>query len=330
MSGPVTLRRGFVLGKFMPPHAGHVHLCRFAQGLAEELSIMVCSLESEPIPGALRVGWMRALFPDARVLWCTDDLPQEPKDDPEGFWNKWRAAVRRHHPEPIDLVCASESYGQRLADELDARFAPCDPVRVAVPCSGSAIRADPYANWAFIPDVVRPYYVKRVCVFGPESSGKTTLAVALADRLGTALAPEYGRTYTEVFGTALVEADLMRIVEGHRAGVAAAKRRANRVLIEDTDPLLTAVWSDMLFGRRDPWFATFDDLADLYLLCDIDIPWEDDGTRYFPDAGDRARFARACESELKARGARHVTLAGPLEARLALAVEAVERLLGGR
>lgn len=64
--------------------------------------------------------------------------------------------------------------------------------------------------------------------------------------------------------------------------------------------------------------------ADLYLLTDIDIPWEDDGGRYYPDPADRRRFMAACEQVLEEVGARCVKLSGPNEARLATAVAAVE------
>jgi NadR type nicotinamide-nucleotide adenylyltransferase len=161
-----------------------------------------------------------------------------------------------------------------------------------------------------MPEPVRGHFVKRICLFGPESTGKTTLATSLAKRWDTVLAPEYGRTFTEAFGTELSEADLEAIVRGHQAGVSAARRQANRILIEDTDPILTAVWSDMLFGRRAAWLNDDFEAADLYLLLDPSPPWADDGTRYFPDADTRRRFHQLCEDELVRRGARFVSIRG--------------------
>ncbi len=110
---------------------------------------------------------------------------------------------------------------------------------------------------------------------------KTTLSAQLARHYDTVVAPEYGRFHTEAFGAGATKPEDMRqIVMGHLAGVAAASLRANRVLIEDTDPVLTAVWSDTLAGSRDPWFDTYRDYPDLYLFCDIDLPWVDDGTLF--------------------------------------------------
>jgi NadR type nicotinamide-nucleotide adenylyltransferase len=312
----------------MPPHNGHVLLCEFAQRQVRQLTILVCSLPDDGIPGLLRAQWMRELFPQARVLWCNEVLPQQPEDDPANFWPIWRDVVRRHHPEPVDVVFASEAYGARLADEVGARFIPCDPVRAAMPVSGTAIRANPLAHWRHLPDVVRAHFVKRVCVFGPESSGKTTLAELLANHLDDALAPEYGRTYTDVFGVQLDESDLIRIAEGQMALSAAARRLARRVVIEDTDAVLTGVWSQMLLDARSPWFDHAFEPADLYLLCDIDFPWVDDGTRYFADPARRRHFFALCERALIDLGAPYVLLRGDAEHRLARAVAAIEERFG--
>jgi HTH-type transcriptional regulator, transcriptional repressor of NAD biosynthesis genes len=320
-------KRGFLLGKFMPPHNGHVFLCEFARTCVEELTILVCSLPDDPIAGELRTAWMKEMFPTCRVISCSEKVPQTPEDDPENFWPIWQGVVRRFHPESVDVVFASEPYGVRLAKELNARFIPCDLARATRPCSGTAIRNAPYDNWDCIPAPVRPYFVKRICLFGPESSGKTTLAMHLAERFGTVLVPEYGRTYTQVFGTRVQAEDLRYIVEGHVASVNAAKRFANRILIEDTDPLLSAVWSDMLLGERDPWFASFNNYAELYLLCDIDFPWENDGTRYFAREEDRRRFFRACKRELDARGVKYLLVSGSLDERLGQATQAIQGLL---
>ena len=329
MSWPVEKpRRGFLLGKFMPPHAGHIFLCDFARTYCQELTILVCSLADDPIPGAVRHRWMRELFPDCRVLHWDQDIPQAPEDHPD-FWAIWRDCVRTLHPEPIDVVFASEAYGAKLAQELGAVFAPVDPGRSVMPISGTAVRRDPFGAWAYIPRPVRPYFVRRVCLFGPESTGKTTLALQLADRFGTVCAPEYGRTYTDTFGTRCEPDDLRRIAAGHLAGVEAAARAANRILVCDTDPVLTGVWSQMLLGARDPWFDAFDDLCDLYLLTDIDVPWADDGTRYFPGDDERRRFFGLCELELERRGARFVRLSGPPASRLEQAVAAISAAFPG-
>ena len=63
------MKRGFILGKFMPPHAGHVTLVQSARALVDELTILFCSLPDDPIPGETRHAWLRELFPDCRIAW---------------------------------------------------------------------------------------------------------------------------------------------------------------------------------------------------------------------------------------------------------------------
>ena len=169
---------------------------------------------------------------------------------------------------------------------------------------------------------------KRVTLFGAESTGKTTLSDRLGRHFDAIVVPEYGRTYTEEHGQdASTAADMLNIARGHLQARCAAEREAGRLVIEDTDPVLTAIWSDILAGYRDPWFDRFDDYPDLYLLCDIDLPWVRDGVRYFGDPEARLRFHMACERELIARQVRFIRISGMAEQRLAKAIDAVETLL---
>lgn len=163
----------------------------------------------------------------------------------------------------------------------------------------------------------------RVCLHGPESTGKSTLAAELADHFGGALVPEYGRTYCEEHGTDIDMAALVEIGCTHAAMTRAAVARAPAMLILDTDPLMTAVWADMMFGMRDPWFDAFSDTADLYLLLDIDLPWVDDGLRIYGGKEARARFFALSRAELDRRALPYVVIGGTGRARFDRAVAAI-------
>src|SRR6185436_3799168 len=199
-----------------------------------------------------------------------------------------------------------DAYGARLADVLGARWVPIDPARATVPVSGTAIRAAPLAHWRYLPHPVRAHYARRISVFGPESTGKSTLAVALAARLGTVCVPEYARTYLEARGGAApTRADLDAIAAGQAAAEDAFVPDCNGTLICDTDPLLTAVWSATLFGEPLPLPPR---RYDLTLLCDVDLPWVADRVRYLPD--DRRGFFDRCVTALRAADRRYVVIRG--------------------
>lgn len=156
---------------------------------------------------------------------------------------------------------------------------------------------------------------RTICLHGPESTGKSTIAPRLAAHLGGEVVDEYGRTYAEANGTDFSMADLVAIAKGHDAETKAAIARGVDPAILDTDPLMTAVWADMLFGRRDAWFDTWQGTADLYLLFDIDLPWVDDGTRMFGTTEARQRFFDLSKAELERRGVRWALVSGAGEDR---------------
>lgn len=326
----MSIKRGFFLGKFMPPHQGHMLICRTALALVDELTVMLCSLPGDPIPGDLRLRWLRELLPQARVVHHNQPIPQEPAEHPQ-FWDIWRRAIQAVHPEPIDEVYGSDQYIHQLAETMRAEAVLIDPNREAVPTSASAIRAHPSSQWRYIPGVVRPHFVKRVCLFGPESTGKTTLARMLAAHYGATFMPEYGRIFDEQYQPEQwCPEHLVRIAKRHEAIRTALLHSARPLVFEDTDALLTIIWSRALVGEVDPWFEREFALADLYLLTDVDVPWVQDeqGSRQFGSDDMRRQFFRECKEVLDSRGANYQLLHGDWASREQTALAAVDHLLG--
>lgn len=319
---------GMILGKFLPPHRGHQFLVEFARQYVKRLYVLVCSIQREPIAGVVRFQWMRQMFPDVRVVHVTDENPQEPKEHPD-FWVIWKNTVERAVGEPINYVFASESYGVQLAEILGASFVPVDLARELVPVSGTKIRAKPLKHWEMLPECVRPYFLKRVCIFGPESTGKSTLTRDLAQHFRTNYVWEYARPLLDLQGGVCGPDDIPRIVRGQIAAEEALAFQANRVLFCDTDVLTTVIWSDTLFGSVPEGIRELADARhyDLYLLLDVDVPWMDDAQRFFAAPEQRRAFFDHCQRELDSRGRRYVTLRGSWPERFAMACRAVEKLL---
>lgn len=163
-----------------------------------------------------------------------------------------------------------------------------------------------------------------ICLHGPESTGKSTIAPRLAAHFGAHWVPEYGRTWSEANGTDFDMAALLEIARAQDAMAAEARALGGSHLVLDTDPLMTAVWADMLFGHRDRWFDAWSATADFYLLFDIDLPWIADGTRMFGEAGSRRRFLDLSRRELERRGMRWAWVRGAGEARFGNALAAIE------
>lgn len=153
-----------------------------------------------------------------------------------------------------------------------------------------------------------------VCFHGAESTGKSVLAEQLSRELGVPWVPEYGRTYCEERGTELTMADLLAIAEGQAAATAAALASRPPLLILDTDQLMTAAWAQMLFGEVPDALLTYP-RADLYLLFAADVPWVDDGTRFFGTGEERARFAALAQAVLEQTGVRWQPVSGAWDER---------------
>lgn len=319
---------GLVLGKFLPPHRGHQFLIETALAQCERLTVLVCSLAREPIAGVLRYAWLQEMFPQAHVVHVTDENPAYPHEHPD-FWQIWTDTIRRHTDAPPDAVFTSEDYGVELAQHLGAQHVLVDLDRHNFPVSGTQIRANPLAYWEFIPPVVRPYFVKRVAVTGPESTGKTTLAAQLAARFDTVWTPEYGREYVDG-GHALDDltiGDIAAIAQGQQAREAAQARVANRILFCDTDLLTTTLWSRHFFQTCPDWIETAARAAhyDLTLLLAPDVAWVDDPQRV--GAQFSAEFYDELKRKLAAYGRNFTEISGPYETRFAQAIQTIGYLI---
>jgi len=134
-----------------------MYLIEYAQQRTTHLTVLVCSLAREPIPGPLRYRWVKELFPGLNVQHFAEDVPQTPDEHPD-FWDIWRDVIRGYLPTGPDYVFTSETYGDRLAESLGAQHICVDLKRGTFPVSGTAVREDPHKYWGQIPPPVQAYF----------------------------------------------------------------------------------------------------------------------------------------------------------------------------
>lgn len=298
---PPRYQLGLVVGKFAPLHLGHEWL--IAQAAAQCKRLLILSY-TEPefmhceVP--MRRRWLAQRFPQHETLVLDDDwlqqackargiqpqvMPRNEEDDAtqQQFLAWLLRDVMRRKPE---VLFCSEIYGPPTAAVLsealgqDVRAVVVDVHRHHRPISASQIRRDPHAHSRWMAPEVRAAFVSRVVLFGGESSGKTSLAKALAEHFETSWVAEYGRELWEQQGGVLSEADLLRIGHEQVRREEAESQNANRFLFCDTSPLTTFGYSHWMFGRADAELMSLAERSyDRVILCRPDFPFVQDGTR---------------------------------------------------
>ncbi|MBB68446.1 MAG: nicotinate-nucleotide adenylyltransferase [Flavobacteriaceae bacterium] len=173
----------------------------------------------------------------------------------------------------------------------------------------------------------------KVVLYGPESTGKSTLSKALAEHYKTAFVPEYARTYLQVkwdqHSALCTKEDLKPIAMGQMKLENERLQSANKLLICDTDLLQTKVYSEVYYnGYCDPKIAyhATRNSYDLYFLCAVDIPWVPDDLRDKPN--ERGQMFSAFKNELEKQNLHYVLLEGSHKNRMDIATKHIDTLLG--
>ncbi len=167
----------------------------------------------------------------------------------------------------------------------------------------------------------------KVAVIGPESTGKTTLAEALAAHFKTACVPEYARQYLNTLDRPYLQKDLSTMAIGQLALEEKIAQSAEKLLFLDTDLYVIKVWSEFKYGQCDPYILTQLQFhrADFYLLTDHHIPYEEDPLRENPDQRDK--LFDIYLNEMKASGCAFSIVSGTHEERLRQAIAKINDLL---
>ena len=172
----------------------------------------------------------------------------------------------------------------------------------------------------------------KVVLFGPESTGKTTLSMQLARYYNSVWVPEYAREYLQDKWNnerkTCEQKDLLPIAIGQMKLENELSQKTDSVLICDTDLLETKVYSEAYYqGECEPILEKYalKNTYDLYFLTYIDVPWEKDDLRDKPN--ERERMYKAFKEALVVNNKPFVELRGSKKERFNLAVKHIDNLL---
>ncbi len=182
--------------------------------------------------------------------------------------------------------------------------------------------------------------MKKIVIIGPESTGKSTLCKQLAAHYNTAWVNEYAREYLLKNGMAYSYEALLDIakgqVEAEELGIGnwelANKSKIGNLksaIFIDTDMYVMKVWCEFVFEKCHHWILNriAERQYDLYLLCNIDIPWVKDELREYPDLVTREKLFHHYKDIMTNQNVPWADISGNGEERLQKAVAAVNNLL---
>jgi nicotinamide riboside kinase len=167
----------------------------------------------------------------------------------------------------------------------------------------------------------------RIAITGPESTGKSALAKELARHYQSCYVREAARRYIAKLKRPYTYEDLGIIARLQLAAEKYYMKKAKAYLFMDTELIVMKIWFINSFGNCPKWILKkLEEITyDLYLLCDIDLPWEPDPQREHP--GQREYFYKKYHDEITSRNLPFVVISGTGRQRTQNAIDAIESLV---
>jgi len=324
-------KSGLVLGKFYPTHLGHLHLINTALEHSEVVHVVVCHNQSQTIPGQLRHYALSQIYGDKIKLYSFEDdhLPQSDDGwDKDEFYELWVNAVYGLIQD-LDVIFTSEDYGYDFAKYLNIEHFLVDKDRIKYPVSGTKVRENPFENWQFIPDQIKPFFVKRIAIMGPESVGKSTLTQNLANYFKTNFVIEYGRLVYENNGNKVELKDFIPISTGRQDLEDWMIKSSNKLIFCDTEDITTHIFSKMYcpeeYKQIEDYFIDViskKSKYDLYILLKPDCKGRQDGTRNF--LKERESHYETIKIELIKNGCKFIEIGGDFDNRYKQSIKVIK------
>lgn len=336
---------GMLGGKFLILHMGHVYSMIRASTIVDELHVIVSydeeyekevhfkDTKATHVPYKVRLRWWHQI---------TKDLPHvhvhavyEQQTGQFEDWEKGATGIKAAVKEPITHVFSSEhAYGE-FFEKLypGAAHIVLDADRQTYNISATKIREEgPMKYWHLLPEIVKPYFVKKVVIVGTESAGKSTIVRNLANLYNTNYVEEFGRTYYERLGNCddiTLKEDYAEIAFEHKFHEKKQAEKANKLLFIDTEAIVTQYYSQLYVGEEQPILEEIARLQhyDLWLFLEPDVKWVDDGTRTFGEQQVRERNNIYLKTLLEKHRIPFQSISGNYEQRLNKAMTHIDTLL---
>lgn len=335
---------GFFGGKFLPLHLGHVYAIVQASTIVDELYIVLSHSEKRDkelckntkmnyVENRVRLRWLHQIVKDldhVKVIEIEDNYSNVDYD-----WEEGALAIKKRIGKQIDYVFSSEQEYESIFTKLypESSHFLIDENRDTVPISATQIREEGvYKNWNFLPDVVKPHFVKKVVIVGTESCGKSTLTRNLAKIYNTSFVEEYGRTHCEKIGGCdgiMLEEDYPLIAYTHKVKEYEAIENANKIVFIDTEATVTQFYSELYNHQHQ---SVLDEVAnlqnyDLCLFLEPDVKWVDDGLRIHGEQSSRLSNNTQLKQLLTDNNISFVPLTGDYNEKLNQSIEWIQRIL---
>lgn len=285
---------GFLTGKFAPLHTGHIYFISKAATMVDKLYVVLSydgkRFQDDPrLSLKNRLLWLKTTFkdlPHIKIVYV-DETNCSPY--PDG-WHEWSMLVKRAIPHRIGDITKIFSSEPEYTEGFnkywpEAEHVIVDAERKEVNISATEIRANPFKFWSYMPSIVRQHYVKKVCIIGTESCGKTTLTKYLAKIYQTSWVEEYGRKFCEqdmCMDESLLQYDDYALIAARRyEDELQATKTANKILFADTNAFITNFYCRLYEGSFHPMVDEYETLEkyDLTLVLASDVEWVADGLR---------------------------------------------------